>query len=801
MEKDIKFISTKLKMPVPRKNYIRREKLLQKLENILNYKVTLVKGGAARGKTTLVTSFVSEKALKNVKWISLDKDNDDLFSFWYYFLEAIKDSLGSKSEEIFDFFNGLLSKEEIEKLVTMLINLTNTEEKIIIILDDFQSITDSYLLKTIECFIKHSGDNVHFILLSRQELEIYFGDLVMSDSLQEINEDELRFSLDEGRTFLKDTLKMNFNDEFISKINSVSEGWVGGLQLIALASNNKAINEVKILNKYMIDYLSKEILNSLNDKEKDFLIKTSVLGYFDEKICNELLQISDSKEIINGLLEKNLFLVNIDEAEGLFRYHNILGEFLKLEFLKLDKKVIENIHLKAAKIFQELRDLDESLNHLIPIERYEEALNIIEKFGQNAKGWAFLDRIPFEYILANRNLTLQKFFHHFCNGEMEACNEIFMAASVRKDYEDMKNVLHFAIAVVENKFIKIDIVTFEEIDSINVSDVSKAILYLVIATFLSIADNYEIVNELIDRIISIENKYKNPYLRYYSLNSKAQIKEELGDLTEAEAIYEEIFKMIEVYPILERIKANAYIGIIGIYLKSFQLGKADEYIKKSKDAINKSFAWMEYGYLYNLLEYKILSKDSKGVKKLLDEAVPFSKGQYVVYSGILNFSMISGNADEEKLQSYVYNCENEEKLFIADKLIYAKALIKLGESEKALEIINEILEISRKHCIKIKLVQAVLLKIEVLNNDFKYNKREILNLLTEAIYYSYENKIISPYITEAENIMKLLVSLKNERSNSLNRGEKDFINEILIHMGKPQKRKFLVKGKRKYLRC
>lgn len=62
MKDNIKFISTKLKMPVPRKGYIKRKELMLKLDSALEYKITLVKGPAASGKTTLVTSFISGKS-------------------------------------------------------------------------------------------------------------------------------------------------------------------------------------------------------------------------------------------------------------------------------------------------------------------------------------------------------------------------------------------------------------------------------------------------------------------------------------------------------------------------------------------------------------------------------------------------------------------------------------------------------------------------------------------------------------------------------------------------------------------
>lgn len=804
MEKDIKFISTKLKMPAPRKNFIIREKLISKLENILDYKVTLIKGRAASGKTTLVTSFVKEKGFQNVKWISLDKGNDDLFSFWYYVLEVIKDSL-MNSKEIFQFSRMLLSKEAVERLVAMLINLINTEEEIVMIFDDFHNIKDKHLLETVEYFIKYCGDNVHFILLSREESLIYFGDLIMADRLLEIKEEELKFSEEESKAFIKNTLKANLDDVFINKINKLSEGWVGGLQLITLASNKENLSKVNIVNKYMTDYLSKEILDGLTEVERNFLIKTSVLSYFDDDICDNLLNISNSRGVIDELLEKNLFLICIDEDKGIYRYHHIFSEFLKLQFMKNDKKTIEDTYFAAGEIFEGLNDLEESLNHFLAIEKYERALKIINKFGENQKGWPFLNKIPFEFILENPSLLIQKFFHHYCSGEIDKCKDIYNKAAMRKNYVDMKKILKFTLALAENnlgddKLLKADLEVFEQIDSFHISYVSKAILYLIISPFLSISENYEDVNVVIEKITNIEKNYKNPHIRYYALIQKAQIKEEFGELSEAEKIYEELFKMNEEYPALEKIKVFAYIGIVGIYLRRYQIKKAEEFLKKSEAEIYKSFLGIEGAYINNLIQYKIVTKNYKEIKKIIDRELFLEKDKYFVYYAIkINFLILSKNAETKELQNFVMQCENQEKLFIRDKIIYGKALINLNEKEKALRVINEVLEVLRKHCVKLNLIKAILLKVQILKNDWKSNSREIFNLLKEAIYYSYENKIIESYILEGEGLGYLLLLLKNDENVSLTRKEKDFLNEVLAYMNKEYKTEVLSEREKEIL--
>ena len=84
------------------------------------------------------------------------------------------------------------------------------------------------------------------------------------------------------------------------------------------------------MNKHVIAYLSNEILKSLEEEEKDFLIKTSILNYFNENICNELLGIENAKEILNRLLQKHLFIIVVDENAGIYRYHAIFQKFYSI---------------------------------------------------------------------------------------------------------------------------------------------------------------------------------------------------------------------------------------------------------------------------------------------------------------------------------------------------------------------------------------------------------------------------------------------------------------------------------------
>lgn len=797
MKDNIKIMSTKLKMPAPRKNYIRREALIEKMNSILDYKITLIMGPAASGKTTLITAFINENSHMKFKWISLDKDNDDLFSFWYYFLEAVKEYLGESSNVIFDSFNAIISKNDIDNLLSMIINALNSDTDYLIVFDDFQYISGDSLLGTVEYFIKHCSNNVHIIVLSREQPRMYLSDLAMAGELLEISEEELKFSEAEGRTFLKDTLRLHLESEYIKKINNLSEGWVGGMQLIAIALNNKKLNEFKVLNRYMTEYLANEILDSLDEEKRSFMIKTSVLSYFNKDISNELLGISNSTGIINELVDKNLFIINVDEKEGIFRYHNIFGEFLRLQFEQYSIEIREQVHLKAAEVFEKQKDLDQSIKHLLFIKKYKRAISIIEKLGQNPKGWVVLEKIPNEILIENKGLTLQKFFHYFCNAEIGGCKDVIDEVNTRKDYEDMTNVLGFAMTLIEDAPVtNFTAISFEDIEKLDISEVTKAILYLGTSSFILMMDEYIKAKQFVERAEIIEKQYENIYIRYFVLNSKAQVAEAFGDLVEAENIYKKSFKLINQYPILGKIKTNAYIGITGILLKSYQLKKAEEALIKAEELVLDDYIWMRSGYLYNLIEYKLLKGEKKEAVELSEELLGIQKYSEYIYSGVINFLMIADNISIARLENYVSDFEKGKRLFENDKIVYAKALNKLGKEEKALAVINEILENSRRYGVKTKMVEAALIKIEILNRHLVDSKREIINLLTEAVHYSYENKYFEPFIFAEKIVRTLLVILQKERHEDLSFGEKKFIEEALTYL-QPEKKEEILSAREK----
>ncbi|WP_459501532.1 response regulator transcription factor [Bacillus sp. C1] len=153
--------------------------------------------------------------------------------------------------------------------------------------------------------------------------------------------------------------------------------------------------------------------------------------------------------------------------------------------------------------------------------------------------------------------------------------------------------------------------------------------------------------------------------------------------------------------------------------------------------------------------------------------------QYV--ASLLKYAIEFGEDDIEQIDLFVsmyHQKRARNRLRMEDRLLYAKILSRKGNIQESLKLVDEVGEFTRRNKMRIALVDSLLLKIHILESN-KKGEREQLNLLREAVYYSYENRIMLPYKLMEKQLKPLLIYLKKERLQDLNKAEQDFLFGLL----------------------
>src|SRR5215218_8610966 len=82
-------LTTKLYIPPPRPNVVRRSRLIDRLNEGLHRKLTLISAPAGFGKTTLVSTLVAGRE-RPAAWLSLDSGDNDPARFLMYVVAALQ---------------------------------------------------------------------------------------------------------------------------------------------------------------------------------------------------------------------------------------------------------------------------------------------------------------------------------------------------------------------------------------------------------------------------------------------------------------------------------------------------------------------------------------------------------------------------------------------------------------------------------------------------------------------------------------------------------------------------------------
>lgn len=795
LSSDTLLLSTKLKTPAPRKNYVVRRTLFEKLSQCADMGIIFICGGAGTGKTTLLASFIQETGLKNVCWVSLDATNTNAYSFWLYFTAAVS-AFWDDGGDYLSLMRSNPSGAHMENLLTPLINRLCGDEDSYIVLDDVHWIRDTALVRTLEFFIGAMPSNFHVFMLSREEPPVYLGPLAMSGRLLYIDGKQMQLTAEEGMSFLKSTLHLSEKEEELNRLNDYAEGWIGGLQLAAAAGAGRtaAGHLLRAGGGIAAEYLTREVVKSLTPKEQDFLVKTSFLSYFDAGICSVLFDCfskPDFDRTINTLIQRNLFIICIDESNGVYRYHNILSDYLEQQFEQLSEKTRSTLYLNAAGILEQRGDLEEALRVLAQAGNYDEILRIARSMDGGIEAWSYLDKVPVELLMQDVDLAAQCFLYNIGNLDVDRCRELYQKFEQYYGSTDTFHILQFMEYFVSQSngiVLEYHALTAEQIDSLHFSSVAKAMILVENSSALIDEMRYEEAKDCVNRAFELNTGGTNVFVDFFASNQLAQIYEELGRLNDSLACYQKSRKLLKSTALMLGIGTNYYFGLAGVYMRRMELDKATETLDMA-DALMKTHHIhtdvTDATLLFHRAEMMFLTGDDEAGTARVESY----RSQFTIFSVLTMGRLIHELACAEKLPAELADrflkeleaTENyRDQPFM--RLLRARLLFKRGETEEALRETNEVLTLSRLHRNQLHLVEAGLLKVIMLIHTGKADeKREVTNLLREAIHYAYADRILMPFYLDRRSLLPLLkrLSVETVGKNAMTVPQTSFVHEIL----------------------
>lgn len=379
-------------------NVLHRERLIETIEGYRDRKAILILGQAAQGKSTLAATY-SQKCGIESAWINLTEEESDPVNLFRLIVHSVQNALEK------DDFSGLLKYVSADlgpREETLLFRrwanflVQGVSSRVQIVLDGLEQLSpDSPSFGLLGKLLEEADSKVRFILLSREVPPLDIQKRHMKQEAAIIDNEQLAFTTEETEAFFKETCSVSLPANQIKRVHALTEGWAGGLLIFSEAlrrrpedAREKFLSEVFIgeVKQKAFQYLREEIFSSLGEREKDFLIKSSILEVIDPASAGELLETNDAETILTGLAERNLFIQMPYRPghEVLFKYHQVFREFLHFQYkLKTSRGERRGLHLKAARVFERIGDDENALSHYLKAKAYPKASNVLERIGIN----------------------------------------------------------------------------------------------------------------------------------------------------------------------------------------------------------------------------------------------------------------------------------------------------------------------------------------------------------------------------------------------------------------------------------
>jgi ATP/maltotriose-dependent transcriptional regulator MalT/DNA-binding SARP family transcriptional activator len=399
---------------------LRRERLVGFLHSNINHKLVLVSAGAGYGKTSLLVDYAHDAELP-VCWYSLDSGDNQVFTFIEYLVAAIKrrfPSFGDTVLRALHDFEG--PAEDIEPFVRLLLDelQQSVDDYFVLILDDYHEVLDSEPVNAlVDGLLRYLPEHCHMVIASRAiPRRLTLTRLAAREEIVGVGVRQLRFTRDEISQVLNLRGMPGLDAQQLDALALRSEGWITAILLAAQAQFTDTIRSILELSGSLdnvFEYLAREVLARQPARVQSFLLGSSVLEEMSPPLCDALLEVDDSAQILRSLAEQGLFTFEISSASGWYQYHQLFREFL-LARLEAEKPALyRDLCLREARLMANQGHWSWAIDGYIAGQAFDDAAGAIEIIaqdyfdgGRGAQIESWIDSLPVPVLQEHPRLML-----------------------------------------------------------------------------------------------------------------------------------------------------------------------------------------------------------------------------------------------------------------------------------------------------------------------------------------------------------------------------------------------------------
>jgi LuxR family maltose regulon positive regulatory protein len=297
--------------------------------------------------------------------------------------------------------------------------------------------------------------HLHVVIATRSDPPLPLARLRVQGQLTELRDADLRFTPSESERFLRHVWQLDLSPEIVAALDAKTEGWAVGLQLAALSLQERSDPDALFgaftgTHRYVLDYLTEEVLARQPDRIRDFLLHNSILDRMSAPLCNTVTGDADGQDMLERLERTNLFMVPLDEHRRWYRLHNLFAEALRAHLQRVDAARVPDLHRRAAEWCEGNGLVDEAIRHAMGAQNptwaarlVEEHLNETLQRGETALLGKWIALLPEDAVRSHPGLLLARGMQDLHRGHLDAVEECLDYADRTVNREQGQQEHHF----------------------------------------------------------------------------------------------------------------------------------------------------------------------------------------------------------------------------------------------------------------------------------------------------------------------------------------------------------------------
>ncbi|MGC9540147.1 LuxR C-terminal-related transcriptional regulator [Streptomyces sp. UG1] len=355
------FLRTRFALPARPATFLRRERLVEHLDQALLTPLTMVNGAAGAGKTLLVADWAAGLR-QPVAWLTLDPAIQGPGMFWAHLLQALRTQGVPVAGDIDGPADGSRVRHTLTRLAAQ---LGSGERSVVVVLDEYDRVSAPEISRQLEFVLRHAGPGLRLVIVTRNDPLLPLHRYRAASAMTEIRGAELAFTPEETLALLE-RHGLRLPGHAANALVERTGGWAAGLRLCALAARQRPdpeayLKEFEAGHSTVADFLLAEVLDRQPPPTQCLLLRVSVLERFCVGLAGELTGRTDAESILAGLHRENAFVEDL--GHSWYRLHPLFREILRAHLRERCADLEPELHLRAARWLGRSGLLPEMLAH------------------------------------------------------------------------------------------------------------------------------------------------------------------------------------------------------------------------------------------------------------------------------------------------------------------------------------------------------------------------------------------------------------------------------------------------------